>query len=281
MIFMRKIKVLKDGSFPKRHQGVFNPQHEAPFELSRGKIEDFIRCPACFWLEKARGVEFPGMPGFNLNTNTDTLLKRDHDRYRGSVPTPLMVDRGLGHLRPFAHDDLDKWTTSTQFGASDRHFNFLHKQTNILFGGGLDDVWENIATGELHIVDFKSTAQLSKEPKPLDRKFLEDPWKAGYKRQMDMYQWILRRKGFSVSNTGFFLYVDGQHLGCDGMLDEEQIGSANMVFKAEIIPYEGDDSWVEDALFSAKEILLGATSPQHASGCEMSIFINDYAETTR
>ena len=36
-----------------------------------------------------------------------------------------------------------------QFGASSNHFNTLHEQTNILFGGGLDDVWENIATGRL------------------------------------------------------------------------------------------------------------------------------------
>ena len=44
----------------------------------------------------------------------------------------------------------------------------------------------------------------------------EDPkkvdYKASYRRQMEMYQWILRRKGHFVSDTGYFLYVDGQHV---------------------------------------------------------------------
>ena len=69
----------------KRHRGQFKLDHPAPFELSRGKVEKFIRCKACFWLEKAKGVKFPGMPGFNLNTNTDTLLKRDFDKCRGKA----------------------------------------------------------------------------------------------------------------------------------------------------------------------------------------------------
>ena len=31
-------------------------------------------------------------------------------------------------------------------------------ETNLLIGGGLDDVWQNTKTNELHIVDYKSTA---------------------------------------------------------------------------------------------------------------------------
>ncbi len=51
--------------------------------------------PACFWLEKAAGVKFPGMPPFLLNTSTDTLLKKDFDQYRGKGPHPLMQATGL------------------------------------------------------------------------------------------------------------------------------------------------------------------------------------------
>ena len=58
----------------------------------------------------------------------------------------------------------------------------FHEQTNILFGGGLDDVWENAESGELHVVDYKSTAQMSRTPAPLDESFIappEDPKKVG------------------------------------------------------------------------------------------------------
>ena len=38
---------------------------------------------------------------------------------------------------------------------------------------------------------------------------------------MDMYVWVARRKGFEVSDTGYFVYVDAQHKDIDGMLTDE------------------------------------------------------------
>ena len=266
--------IKKDGSYTTRHRGAYHDDHPAPFELSRGKIEALIRCPACFWLEKRAGVKPIDMPGFNLNTNTDTLLKRDFDQYRGIAPHPIMKAFGLGHLRPFAHDQLNKWTSSTQFGSSAEHFNTVHEPTNILFGGGVDDVWENSQTGELHIVDYKSTAQLSQTPKPLDEEFLSDHWKAAYKRQAEMYQWILRRRGHIVSNIAYFVYVDGQHVGETGMLDESDPTRAAMQFNAAIIPYEGSDHWVEGKLFEAKKTLESVQQPMHGSGCDVARFLS-------
>ena len=85
-----------------------------------------------------------------------------------------MVAAGVSHLRPFWHEDMGKWAESMHFGAEGR-FHCDHPETNIRFGGGLDDVWENIETGELHIVDYKSTAQLGKQSKPLDESFIAAP----------------------------------------------------------------------------------------------------------
>ena len=73
-----------------RHQGKYKPGNSAPYELSRTAIEKMVRCEACFWLEKVKGVKTPGLPGFNLNTNTDTLLKKDFDAVRGREPHALM-----------------------------------------------------------------------------------------------------------------------------------------------------------------------------------------------
>ena len=171
--------------------------------------------------------------------------------------------------------------SSLHFGSSPNHFNTVHEQTNILFGGGLDDVWENIDTGELHIVDYKSTAQMSSTPAPLDESFIAAPrdskkidYKAGYRRQMEMYQWILRRKGFSVSDTGYFLYVDGQHVNEFGMIDLANPNQAWMRFNTAIIPFIGDDSWVERALIRAKESLVKESCPRHSEDCEHGAFID-------
>lgn len=261
-----------------RHQGAFNPAHEYPFELSRGAIDLSITCPGCFWLEKAAGVKKQDSIPFNINSNTDILLKRDHDQFRGKGPSPIMVSAGLGHLRPFAHPDLEKWTDSLHFGKTEGHFNTLHEETFIKFGGGLDDVFENIETGELHIVDYKSTSQdggNKKEPDALDESFLLPPtdpkkkdYKAGYRRQAEMYQWIMRRKGFQVSDTAYFLYVDGLSRNRNGMLIDDDPHTAWMEFEAQIIPYVGDDSWVEDALFNAKALVQQEEPAPHAEDCD-------------
>ena len=97
-----------------RHRGVYDPNNPEPYELSRSRIEAFINCPACFWLDRVKGVKFPGMPGFLLNTATDTLLKKDFDKYRSlKKPHPLMESNDLGHL---VHSlmKFETWTKSLQ-----------------------------------------------------------------------------------------------------------------------------------------------------------------------
>ena len=69
-----------------RHRGTYKPENPEPYELSRSRLEAFLKCPACFWLDRVRGVKFPSIPAFLLNTNTDVLLKKDFDSYRGRGP---------------------------------------------------------------------------------------------------------------------------------------------------------------------------------------------------
>ena len=70
-----------------RHRGRFNINNPEPYELSRSRIENFIKCPACFFMQQVEGIEFPSMPGFNINEATDILLKKDFDYYREKKKT--------------------------------------------------------------------------------------------------------------------------------------------------------------------------------------------------
>ena len=133
----------------KRHRWKFDPTREEPFEISRSGIDSFIKCPACFWMKIVKGIKFPGMPGFLLNSATDTLLKKDFDRYRVlGKPHPFMEKNGLSHLVPFKHDDFETWTKSLQLG-----LRTDFEDQNIIVGGGLDDVWHNPKTNEIHIIN--------------------------------------------------------------------------------------------------------------------------------
>ena len=257
----------------KRHRKVFDPKNENPFEISRSKVENFIRCPACFWLDKVKGVKFPSIPPFNINSNTDKLLKRDFDSVRGIKTHPILEKNGLGHLIPFEHDDLDKWISSLHFGAKG-YFHTVHQETNILLGGGLDDIIMNTNSGELHIVDFKSTSNQSKDPKPVN---LYGDWKMSYKRQMDMYIWILRRMGYPVNDIGYFIYVDGLHVGINGMIDDDP-SMATMKFATSVLPYESNTGWIEPTLHRIKETLLQDYCPEHSSDCEEGNFIKQVGQ---
>ena len=61
----------------KRHRSTFNPDNPAPYELSRSRIENFVRCPACFYLQQEKAVPSPSIQGYNINEATYVLLKRD------------------------------------------------------------------------------------------------------------------------------------------------------------------------------------------------------------
>ena len=105
-----------------RHRGIFDKSNVAPYELSRSRIENFIKCRACFWLEQIKGVKPPEFPSFTINTTTDILLKRDSDTVRGKCSLPLWDANGLGHLIPFEHENLEKWTSSLHYGTNDNYF---------------------------------------------------------------------------------------------------------------------------------------------------------------
>lgn len=249
-----------------RHRGVYSPTNPEPYELSRSRVENFVRCPACFYLQQVAGVTFPSIPGFNINEATDVLLKRDFDRYRGAEQThPFLLRIGHGHLLPFSHSDFEMWTQSLHFGAEGR-MNTVHAATNLKIGGGLDDVWLNRDTGQIHIVDYKSTSQKSEGK----RITLDDPWKAAYKRQMDLYVWVMRRKGFDVDRIGYFLYCDGDRFSKYDFLGHTD---AHMRFEMSLIPYEVDDTWIEPTLSEIRNCLEMDESPAHADRCEYGSFL--------
>ena len=133
----------------------------------------------------------------------------------------------------------------------------MHKKTNLKICGIIDDIWVNEKNEEIFIVDYKATST-SKEIS------LEDEYKQGYKRQMEVYQWIFRKMGFKVSKIGYFLFANAgkNKPKFDGKLE----------FEASIITYQGDDSWVEPAIFEIKKCLESDEIPLHSEDCEFCAY---------
>lgn len=230
----------------KRTRNLFDPNSLEPFKVSRSKIEMFLECPKCFYIDRRLGVSRPDMPGFTLNSAVDTLLKKEFDIYRkAGKPHPLMVENGVDAI-PFSHPDLDTWRENF------KGVQFLHKGTNLLIFGAVDDLWINNA-GELIVVDYKSTSTTSAIS-------LDDEYKQAYKRQMAVYQWLLRMNGFKVSDTGYFVYANGR--------TDLPSFESRLEFKIKLIPYTGNSSWVEPAIINLHKCLVGQVVPKKSVDCK-------------
>ncbi len=194
-----------------------------------------MQCPRCFWLDIRMKIKRPDGPPFQINKAIDELFKKEFDSYRlKGEPHPLMVEFGVAAI-PFQHDKLGEWRETFTGVVT------LHKPTNLHVFGAVDDLWTN-DDGEIMVVDYKATAK----EKDVN---IDSEWQNSYKRQMEIYQWLLRQNGLKVSNTGYFVYANGR-LDLDGFNNRVE-------FRTKLIPYIGDDSWVEPTLTQMKQCMDG------------------------
>ncbi|MDO8513059.1 MAG: PD-(D/E)XK nuclease family protein [bacterium] len=235
-----------------RTKNIFNPKDKEQFKVSRSKIDLFLNCPKCFYLDRKLGIPRPDMPGFTLNIAVDALLKKEFDIHRSqNQKHPLMKIYKVNAV-PFAHAKLNEW----------RHnftgIQYYYEPTNFLIFGAIDDLWIN-PQGELIIVDYKATSTQS----PID---LDSEYKQPYKRQMEIYQWLFRKNGFPVSQTGYFVY-------CNGLSDKKAF-DAKLEFDIQLIPYKGSYDWVEPALRQMKECLIADLPPEASQNCDYCCYRN-------
>lgn len=232
---------------PNRTRNLYNKNSKELFRLSRSKIDLYLNCPRCFYLDRRLGVgQPPGYP-FSLNSAVDKLLKKEFDIHRANgTAHPLMKHYGVDAI-PLAHQKIDEWRDALRGGIT-----FKIDESNVMVTGGIDDVWVN-PSGEYIIVDYKATSKN-------DEISLDADWQIGYKRQMEIYQWLFRKNGFKVSPTGYFVY-------CNGNTDKKAF-DAKLEFDIKLLPYIGDNSWVEGVIFDAIECLKSDKFPKSGNDCD-------------
>lgn len=241
---------------PKRSRNLYDPKSKEPFRISRSKVELFINCPRCFYLDRRLGIgQPPGYP-FSLNSAVDNLLKTEFDSYREQGnPHPFMVEAGIEAI-PLKHEKLNEWRDSLRGGVV-----FLHNPTNLLITGGVDDVWVT-PQGELIVVDYKSTSKNEEVT-------IDADWQISYKRQMEIYQWLFLQNGFKVHSTGYFVY-------CNGISDAKTFNK-RLNFEVKLIPYKGDPSWVAQTIIDIHRCLNDSKMPEKGRDCDFC----KYRDTVR
>src|SRR3989344_5331775 len=235
----------------KRRSNLYDSRSQVPFNISRSKIDFFLECQQCFYLDRKLGIGRPDMPGWSLNSAVDALLKNEFDEFRDQKkPHYLMASYNIDAV-PFWHPDLHIWRddVNRKVGAS-----VLHKKTNLNVCGIIDDIWQNVKTQALHIVDYKSTSTYGEVS-------LDGEYKEGYKRQIEVYQWIFQQLGFNISKTGYFFYANG-------IKDYGKTFNDKMEFKTSILSYVGENSWVEPTILKIKKCLDANQIPESGQNCE-------------
>lgn len=234
----------------KRTRNLFDPRSEKPFKLSRSRLERFIECPRCFYFDRRLGVDRPDMPGWSLNSAVDTLLKNEFDQYRSQgEPHPLMREHGINAV-PFQHDELDNWRENF------KGVQFYDEQRNLIITGAVDDIWCT-TDGTLMVVDYKSTSTK-------DAVTLDSPYKQGYKRQVEIYQWLLRKNGFTVSDVAYFVYANG--------IKDRPAFDSCLHFTMQLLPYDADAGWVSRCVADAYNCLIADDLPASSRYCKFCLY---------
>ena len=60
----------------KTRKKLYQPGASEPFRLSRSKLENYLKCQRCFYLDRRLGIKPPSGPAFTLNIAVDELLNR-------------------------------------------------------------------------------------------------------------------------------------------------------------------------------------------------------------
>ena len=248
-----------DKNFPWSSK--YFPESKNPFIMSRSKIDLYLRCKRCAYLDMRLGIKGPKPFPYNLNSRIDALLKNEHDIARNKkIKTKYLEEANINAI-PFSHLELDVWREP--FKAARYH----HKATNIVVAGSVDDLWENLDTKKIHIVDYKST-----HTDKFDKlKSFDAPYLIGYKRQAEIYSWILSKLGLEIDNTSYFFYVNAK--------PDQEIFNNSLEFEWAIIPYTAKSyNWVGDTIVEIKNFLETNKIPSSNQDCDLCKYMHKFFE---
>nr|ADI16433.1 hypothetical protein [uncultured bacterium HF770_09N20] len=160
---------------------------------------------------------------------------------------------------PAEHPQLETWRQNFKGVSVD------HEATGFTFFGAIDDLWLG-RDGKYLVCDYKATSKNGEVS-------LDADWQISYKRQMEIYQWLLRRNGLEVNDRGWFVY-------CNGRRDLADFNE-RIEFKVRLLPYDGNDEWVEAALKDAAATLHKEELPGPGPDCEYCRYRREAAERER
>lgn len=155
-------------------------------KISRSKIELFLDCPRCFWLEVRHKIKRPEkFSGGYLGSKYDPFLKKIFDDYRKQNKKPKELEEFNFDLYK-NYEKLEIWRK--------KGIEYLHPRHKIVYYGEIDDL---LVKEEKYLIPFDFKTTLSKEFQIYE----------SYKRQLEIYGYLLKKQGEEVLNLGAFYVI--------------------------------------------------------------------------
>lgn len=218
------------------------------WRLSRSKIDLFLECSRCFYVDNKLGTKRPGFPSFNLNIAVDELFKKEFDVHRAAgTPHPLFTKYQLD-LLPFQHAKMDTWREAFE------GIEYKDSETGLIVSGAVDDIWVQ-PDGTLVIADYKATSKVGRIEQLGD-----SPWEKQYQRQLGVYRWLLEQNGFTVAEMGYLVYANASK--------DEDAFDDTLTFETTLVECPTETDWIEPTLDAIKETLDSEMFPMPGAQCE-------------
>ena len=217
----------------KRTRNFYQPGQ--PFNLSRSKIELFVECARCFYIDRRLGLgRPPGFP-FTLQSKVDAQMKAEFDAARETGQVIHYLEGT--NMRPAEHPDLDVWRSN--FKGVTRQYR------NLTISGAIDDLWID-DDSRFAPADYKATAtkEVVDHLDPVEKEHHRS-----YIRQGEIYCWLLEDH-LPMSGYCHWLYFTAA--------DKEAVGPT-LTFEHRLISHLADRSWIENTL---DEIIACLDSPK-------------------
>jgi len=186
-------------------------------KISPSSINLMEECPRCFWLaihdkwKRPQGI-FPSLP-----SGMDGILKVHFDKFMEKGELPPEIREECKDCRLF--DDKEKlkiWRSNFK--------GIQYTEGDIMLRGAVDNLL--VKNGKLIVLDYKT------------RGFpLKDDTHEHYKVQMDLYNFLLRKNGYSTENYSYLLFYypnkvnDNGEVVFDTKLIKTKVGDGEKVFK--------------------------------------------------
>jgi len=82
------------------------------FALSRSALDQHIKCPRCFYMERKLKLKAHRMVPLTLAVAVDALLKNEFDAVGESGKPHLIGEREGLNVRAFQHNMMDTWRSN-------------------------------------------------------------------------------------------------------------------------------------------------------------------------